>query len=114
MATGWRQLAERYYDGRPFQGDYYRFQTARINGANYSGALEFGVNDEGLYLVPMILFRAFHKPVFIPWYDIRAKPHKAFLYSGFQLTVQSQKKFKISFYKKTFEKMKTHIIEDAV
>jgi len=74
---GWKRLAESYSTDQPFFGTTYRMRAAQMRrGTNYNGCLNFGVNGEGLYMVPMALFRVFHAPLFIPWSEIAAKPVK--------------------------------------
>jgi len=69
---GWRRLVDRF--GAPFEfgGDVVAFVSARIGIANYSGMLIVGANDEGLYLVPIRIYRLFHRPLFIPWPETAA------------------------------------------
>ncbi len=76
-ASGWAKLAQLYPAGRSFDGELIRFQAAQFRYAtNYNGCLDFGSNYEGLYIVPMLPFRAFHPPLLIPWSDISARPFK--------------------------------------
>ena len=81
---GWNRLAECYRTDQPFFGTMYRLQAAQMRrGTNYNGCLNFGVNSDGLYLVPMALFRAFHAPLFIPWSEITARPIKMWRWWNF-------------------------------
>lgn len=68
--SGWRRLAEHFRSSAPFQGDITSFATASLRLANYSGVLNLGASELGVYLVPMLLFRPFHAPLFIPWTQI--------------------------------------------
>jgi len=70
--SGWRRLAERFATAFEFTGEVSSFVSARIGIANYSGALIAGANDQGLYLVPIRIFRPFHRPLLIPWTEIEA------------------------------------------
>lgn len=75
--SGWTTLAQHYRADRSFDGQLIRFQAAQLRYAtNYNGCLDFGSNYEGLYVVPMFFFRAFHSPLLIPWSDITARPMK--------------------------------------
>ncbi len=67
--TGWRRLAAVFPGGDPpLDGTRWRFRTAGFrNMSHYSGCLTFTATLEGLHLVPFILFRPFHPPLFIPW-----------------------------------------------
>ena len=80
---GWSRLAEYYRSEQPFFGSMYKFQSAQFPIANYNGCLNFGANDEGLYMVPMALFRMFHPPLFIPWSEVTAKRVKMWRFFNF-------------------------------
>jgi len=69
-ASGWRRLAEHFAATFEFGGEVFSFVSARIGVANYSGALIAGASDQGLYLVPIRIFRPFHRPLLIPWTEI--------------------------------------------
>lgn len=81
---GWTTLAGYYPAEHPFEGKLIRFQAAQLRrGTNYNGCLNFGASYEGLYIVPMPPFRAFHPPLLIPWSDITARPYKMWRYWTF-------------------------------
>lgn len=65
--SGWRRLADRFDAPFKFGGDVVAFVSARIGIGNYSATLIVGANDEGLYLVPIRIYRPFHRPLFVPW-----------------------------------------------
>ncbi len=73
LVSGWRRLASRFGDTSMFSGDVTAFGSARIGLANYSATLIVGASDEGLYVVPMRIFRPFHRPLFIPWTETEAE-----------------------------------------
>lgn len=109
IMSGWTQLAERFHHTEKFGGKYYRFQSARMKQVNFSSALEMGVNETGLYLVPMILFRLFHKPLLVPWGEIHAEPFKKFLFNGYCLTFKSFPDITLEMYNRTFERMMEYL-----
>lgn len=81
---GWSTLAEAYRSEQPFLGSMYKFQSAQFRSiANYNGCLNLGANAEGLYMVPMALFRMFHPPLFIPWSEVTAKRVKMWRFFNF-------------------------------
>jgi hypothetical protein len=43
--------------------------------------MTIGVTDQGLFLVPFILFRFLHPPLLIPWRDITGCKEGSFLWS---------------------------------
>ncbi len=105
VLSGWRTLAERFQYQDKFEGRYYRFQSAWMNKVLFRSSLEMGMNVMGLYLIPMILFRLFHKPIFIPWSEIEAQPIKRFMIQVYRLRFRSCPDVSLTVYKKTFERM---------
>jgi len=107
--SGWSRLTEKYQFSQKFEGQYFRFQSAKMNKINFNSALEIGVNDSGMYLVPMILLRLFHKPILIPWNEIQAEPLKRFLFKGYRLTFRSFPSIKMEISDRTFDKIHKYL-----
>jgi hypothetical protein len=81
LAGGWRGLATRYrVDSEP------RPQTQSTSGmlglVSYNGVLELAASNVGLDLRVMMLFRAGHPPLRIPWADIRVESEQAGLFGS--------------------------------
>ena len=73
---GWADLVDKYRMENSFQGHSIGIISARINRVKYSNSLILKYNQDGFYLRPIFIFRLFHKPIFIPWKevkDVRAK-----------------------------------------
>ena len=71
LIGGWRLLARRFRLQGPFLGQKWRMQSASMRWlANYNGALTVGADTTGLFMVPFILFRAWHPALFVPWTEI--------------------------------------------
>ena len=72
--SGWLTLSERYAAEVPFNGKRCRCRTIYLlNGskqAKYKGSIKLKVNEEGLYLRPILLCRVYHPSLYIPWTDI--------------------------------------------
>ena len=76
---GWRALAERYRSDLPFTGQTWRMRSGRMGGVvRYNGLLTVGVNQAGLHLAVMPLFRPGHPPLFIPWPDVTVESGRRF------------------------------------
>jgi hypothetical protein len=105
LSFGWRKLAAYYHHPLQIQGEVLRFQSARINSVNYNGVINLGLQERGLYLVPMVLFRPFHKPLFIPWEEIIAQPFKRALYQGYFLQFRSIPGVRFELPHYTFDKI---------
>lgn len=74
--SGWSRMGARFGSGGPFAaaGDRVPFASAQIGWANYNGALEVRASPSGLYLAPILPFRPFHPPLFIPWGEVEVLP----------------------------------------
>ncbi len=80
--NGWSELAKEFgFEGK-FKGTILRCQSVGSTGATH-----IGMNNEGLYMALLFVFRPFHKPLFIPWERITLTKSKAFFYSGYEITV---------------------------
>ncbi len=73
--SGWERLAGRYPLSGAFPKGGHRFQSMRLNNTTYRRVLRMLETPEGLYLVPMSLFRVDHPPLFIPWQAIEIEEH---------------------------------------
>jgi len=68
---GWSALAAAYAAAGPFEGRLWRFRSGALRRlSGYNGCLTVGAGKRGLYLAVMLLFRAGHPPLFVPWSDI--------------------------------------------
>ncbi len=68
--SGWQKLAKRYPATLPPQGKRMGGQTLLMGFSRYSNTMEMVVNSTGIWMQPKWLFRAGHKPVFIPWSEL--------------------------------------------
>jgi hypothetical protein len=87
--SGWRQLAERFGATFEYGGEVVKFVSARFGLANYSGVLILGADDQGLYLVPIWIYRLFHQPILIPWTEIEAHVYEEAVLPRVKLTFPS-------------------------
>lgn len=84
--SGWSRLAESYRTQDAFEGQRWRFESARFRRqANYSSCLTFGANARGLYLATLFLFRPGHPPLLIPWDDVTLQRKKRWMFSYVEL-----------------------------
>jgi hypothetical protein len=71
---GWSTLAARFRTDTPPPEGARRMQWGSFGGfGSYNNVLTVGYSDAGLYLGVLILFRAFHPPLLIPWSAIRSR-----------------------------------------
>jgi hypothetical protein len=101
---GWAALAASYSTSTPFKGHSVGFISASINGANYNNSLILKYNEVGIYLRPIFFFRLFHKPLLIPWKEIKEGPDKKYLFISFkELIIGTPTVATIRFRKSTFD-----------
>jgi len=77
---GWTDLASKYQYTDIFTGERVGIISANINGVNYSNCLLLQYNQQGMYLVPVFIFRLFHPPIVIPWKEIKTVRDKKMLF----------------------------------
>lgn len=113
--SGWMKLATHFRFSGVFDGQRYHFQSGRMNGVQYSGALEIGVTIDGLYLIPFFLFRLFHPALLIPWDAIQAdpKPIKRFWFTMHRLTFPQCPGVYLEVYESMFTKMRSFLQKNS-
>ena len=80
--SGWGQLSRYYRLTQPFDGERWRFRSARMRFATkYNGCLTIGANTQGLYVAVLFLFRPGNPPLFIPWQDISVSTGKTLVWN---------------------------------
>jgi hypothetical protein len=85
---GWSSLAKFYRIRAPFNGAKWGMQSGRMRGlANYNNVLTIGVDQGGLYLASMFLFRFMHPPLLVPWSEIRVRRSKGWMFEYVTLTM---------------------------
>jgi len=113
--TGWSKLAAQYKTLEKFEGAKITFASAGIGIASYNNALILKYNDEGLYLKPIFLFRAFHPPLFIPWKEItKVNDKKIFFTSLKELSIGNPLITTIKFKPSTFEKFENNYLRSTI
>jgi hypothetical protein len=79
---GWRALARCYPDeASSSEGQRFRFQSAQVGWVNYNNCVNVIVSPTGLRLSVFAPFRFGHRPIFIPWRDIRVGLRKSWFTS---------------------------------
>ena len=77
---GWSDLVNMYQFDGVFQGQRFGIISVGINGVNYNNCLVLKHNEKGFHLRPILIFRLFHKAVFIPWGEIKDIREKQILF----------------------------------
>lgn len=112
---GWASLAEKYAYDQDFNGTSLGAVSARINMVNYNGTLLVRYNTEGIYLRPVVFFRLFHKPLLIPWKEIKEVKDRTILFFTYKdVTIGDPRVARISFGQSTFKKLEPAYRESLV
>jgi len=101
---GWDRLASKYALEGKFDGIVMRCRGPR-------GAIHIGVNGSGIYLAMLFCFRPFHKPLFVPWKDIKIVRAKGFFSKGYKLVLLFATRMEFFFSEKTFKSLAKHAYE---
>ncbi|WP_395740870.1 hypothetical protein [Prosthecobacter sp.] len=89
--SGWARFGEAYPcperpSGTSYAAPFARFGTA---GARYNNVVRAVATEGGLYLRPVIFFRAFHTPFLLPWSSIKQIDHiDRWFVKGYHLQIQ--------------------------
>jgi hypothetical protein len=82
--SGWRLLAKRFRLQETFTGQKWKMQSARMRWfSQYNNVLTIGADTAGLFIMPFLLFRAWHPPLFLPWSEITGIRETKFLFVKF-------------------------------
>lgn len=99
---GWHALASQYrFDGE-FDGPVWRWQSAQMGLAGYSGVLVFGANKVGLFVRPIWMFSFTQPPLFIPWEDISIRRSR-FLFTAYTMEFRRVPRVKMRIYRVMME-----------
>jgi hypothetical protein len=84
LVGGWRLLAKRFRLQGAFVGEKWTRQSAAMRWrTRYNNVLTIGADSAGLYVVPFVLFRAWHPALFVPWSEITGVRETRFLFVKF-------------------------------
>jgi hypothetical protein len=88
LIGGWYQLQRNFRLREKFDGTQWTFQSGKMRSiAGYRNCLVVGANPRGLFLGTLVLFRAFHPNLLIPWEQVSFSRRKLlfFNYGKFEL-----------------------------
>jgi hypothetical protein len=112
---GWADLVENYQYDEPFTGTRVGIISATINKINYKNTLILKYNDEGVYIKVVLLFSLFHKPILIPWSEIKEVRNKKILISSFkELIIGHPFVSIIGLSDRTYEAIKNNIPQSSL
>jgi hypothetical protein len=78
--SGWSRMATRFATTEPPMGRRFAWQSGRVGMSNYNSVLNIDVSPRGMRLDVLGLFRIGHRPLFIPWSEIRNATTRRFLF----------------------------------
>jgi hypothetical protein len=105
VLSGWHGAAGIYRNNSEVPENTFNFQSARINLIDYNGCLIFGVNNKGLIIKVMVLFRLGNPTLFIPWEDILVKDSSGFLFNGKLITFKRYDEMKVRISNRLAERL---------
>ena len=68
--SGWKNLASQYATP-PLHEGFYTNVSGRVGLASYNNLLRIAFTEKGLYLHIMPFFQVGHKPLLLPWHQLR-------------------------------------------
>lgn len=68
--SGWSAMAQHYRTDTKPEGYSTSMNSGMIGWSRYNGVLQLVLNEKGLYISILFLFRIGHPPLFIPWEHI--------------------------------------------
>ncbi|WP_342374423.1 hypothetical protein NVS55_24010 [Myxococcus stipitatus] len=78
--SGWHGLARQFRTDGPAPSNLRNFTSGKIGWLDYKNCLAVGGDEQGLYLVPNLIFRLFHPPLRIPWSEIHDREITSFFF----------------------------------
>lgn len=70
--SGYARLAALYPAIGPPEGNVLRGQTAQFGAVRYARCVTVGIADEGLFLQIVSRSLGRHRPILLPWWEVRA------------------------------------------
>jgi hypothetical protein len=111
--SGWNTLTKNYRIKEPFVGKKWYFVSGSFikkknydSSVNCTKSLIFGVNQKGIYMSPILLFRIGFPPLFFPWAEVsyREENDRYFSKMG-ELTFQKNPEIRVIIKQKIVNKM---------
>ena len=88
---GWKTLSDSYRAQYSFEGPKLKFKSASLRWSiNYGNCLFIGVDNKGLHISVLVLFRYGHPALFIPWTDISYTTGRKFWFNIVKFTFSQQ------------------------
>jgi hypothetical protein len=84
----WFSLAKVYRTRVPFDGAKWGGESGWMRGlANYNNVLTVGASQRGLSLASMFLFRFMHRPLLVPWTEIKVRRSNGWMFEYVTFTM---------------------------
>lgn len=111
ISSGWRRLA-RQFDAPPLApADTRRLGNVFIGTVRYNGVLRLAIDDRGLLLTPYLIFRPFHRPLLVPWSEMRIEEATGRTVGGWQLAFPSVPGTRIVLPQSVLNALRSYIAE---
>lgn len=108
LAGGWNRLSKKFSAPEHMlsTGKEFTFQSARFRIINYSLCAKVRVHDEGAVIDVMKLFRFMHRPLFIPFTEMREPSTGRFVTEYIIFRVDN---IRIEIYGSSAEEIRIHL-----
>lgn len=107
--SGWSLLARRFRATEPWNGESWRWQSARFRGwCGYNNCLRVGADPQSLSLAVIMPFGLFHPALLIPWREIEVETGKAFfgMYDSAQFRIGTDERVTVRIYGKLVDRLR--------
>jgi hypothetical protein len=97
LLGGWRWLANSYAAIDRPAGESFAFRSGSFGFVNYGSCLRFISCPTGLYIAVLAPFRPGHRPLFVPWPDVRVKQTRGLIlrYAEFHFARQPRVRVRV-------------------
>jgi len=109
----WKKLSTMYPAHVPsLVGDTFNAFVFALGKSKYKSIMNIWVNSQGMFFRPMLLFRAGHDPIFIPWSEIEKvegiKSHNGTAPRMMRLHLRQNPEAEVMIDRHTFRKINEH------
>ena len=109
---GWNKLADKYRAKITFHGKLWHYQSGWTKiGFAYRYSLLVGVNQDGLYIRPVLIFRWCHPPLFIPWEELITEDRGISIFKITRLKFKSCPGVYLGFNRRVFDRISAYLKE---
>ncbi|HLV65953.1 MAG TPA: hypothetical protein VKY73_09070 [Polyangiaceae bacterium] len=107
-AAGWPWLAAHYAAEGPVVGLAFSHRSGGIGLVRFKWCLEFTVNASGLGVAVKSPFSFGHRPLFVPWSDISARPQRSLFVRSVEIRFAKARFVRLHLRRRLAEELLAH------